>query len=114
MINLPVDRNVPNDIEEQLLNNEYDSVVLSVYWPDDWKRITLTKKQVLKVLKGGKLKVRGDGYGYDGASYTDYWYFVGKDLEVIYKGYRTDEEGQGWVGTIFGVDEIEFVSKSDA
>ena len=79
---------------------------ISVYWPDDWKEITLTPRNWKKVLRGGPLKIRGKGYLYEGEFFWDYWYFEGGregGLSVTYTG-----GGEGFIGKLSEAEVEEF------
>jgi hypothetical protein len=75
---------------------------LSVYWPDCWKSVILTKEEWEEILSGNEFSKGGKGYYYDGEKFYDDWWFEGGiDGEVIvtygdggtgYEGTLSDEE----------------------
>ena len=76
-------------------------MLIGVEWPDDMKVIELTKDEVLAILGGEHLQ-EGQGYGYDGLSYTDTWRFSKGALVVTYANDAdTSDEGE-WIGSLTG------------
>jgi hypothetical protein len=71
-------------------------VILSVYWPDDWKRIELNPSDWRKIKRGKHFSDLGNGYSYDGVKFNDYWEFneefVGS-CKVTYDGGSVGFEG---------------------
>ena len=109
MINMPHPDNGPQTDESTLRAKEYSTVRLGVHWPDDMKFTTLKKEEVLAILDGQDLVSEGEGFSYDGMSYQDTWAFFGGRLIVSYAS-RTDDcdQGEGWIGSLTGVDFVEF------
>ncbi len=82
-------------------------ILISVYWPDDWKSVLLTKKEYQSIIEGNSFKARGEGYSYEGEDFYDWWTFEGgKDCNVVvsYNG-----GGVGYDGPLSGckIEEIE-------
>jgi hypothetical protein len=48
-----------------------DEAILSVYWPDDLHEVRLTPRNWSKVKAGKSLRLRGDGYYYEGEFFWD-------------------------------------------
>lgn len=81
-------------------------VVLSVYWPEEWKSIEIGSSEWRKILRGKPYSDLGNGYSYDGVSFNDYWEF-----NEEYKGsckVSYDDGGVGFEGNISEckIDEI--------
>ena len=109
MINLPSSNSGSCPDEATFRTQDYTTVLIGVEWPDDMKVIELTKEEILAILDGGEHVQEGEGYGYDGLSYTDTWRFSKGELIVTYANDADpDDEGQGWIGSLTGVDFVEF------
>ena len=109
MIHLPHPDNGPQTDESTLRAKDYTTVLIGVEWPDDMKVIELTKDEVLAILDGGEHVQEGQGYGYDGLSYTDTWRFSKGELIVSYANDDDpSDEGEGWIGSLTGVEFVEF------
>ncbi len=52
-----------------------EKVILSVYWPDEWKKIELYPSDWRKIQKGKHFTGFGNGYSYEGLKLRDYWEF---------------------------------------
>jgi antitoxin component YwqK of YwqJK toxin-antitoxin module len=73
-------------------------VKLSVYWPDDWKSVILSKSEWEEILSGKSFSKDGEGYHYEGEKFSDWWSFQGGldgGVEVTYDG-----GGVGFIGTL--------------
>ena len=73
-------------------------IKLSVYWPDDRKTVYLTISEWEEILSGKEFIKAGNGYGYEGETYNDTWWFEGGidgALEVTY-----DDGGTGFSGKL--------------
>jgi hypothetical protein len=81
---------------------------ISVYWPDDWKSIIITKKEYQSILDGKPFKISGEGYSYDGEDFNDFWSFEGSPDNNLVVRYGEDG-GEGYNGPLSGceVEEIE-------
>jgi hypothetical protein len=84
-----------------------EKVVLSVYWPDEWKSIEIDSSEWRKILRGKPYSDLGKGYSYDGINFQDYWEFneeFNGSCTVTY-----DDGGVGFEGTISEceIEEIE-------
>jgi hypothetical protein len=81
---------------------------ISVYWPDDWKSIIITKEEYQSILDGKPFKASGEGYSYDGEDFRDWWTFEGgTDNNLVV---RYGEDGcEGYNGPLSGceIEEIE-------
>ena len=109
MINLPSSNSGSCPDETTFRTQDYTTVLIGVEWPDDMKIIELTKDEVLAILDGGEHVQEGQGYGYDGLSYTDTWRFSKGELIVTYANDDDpSDEGEGWIGSLTGVDFVEF------
>jgi hypothetical protein len=51
------------------------AATISVEWGYETHEIGLSARNWAKVKSGEKLKVRGEGYDYEGEFFQDYWYF---------------------------------------
>lgn len=109
MINLPSPNSSPRADEATFRTKAYTTVLIGVEWPDDMKVIELTKEEVIAILDGQEHVQEGQGYGYDGLSYTDTWHFSCGELIVTYANDADAcDEGQGWIGSLTGVEFVEF------
>ncbi len=82
-------------------------ILISVYWPDDWKSVVLTQKEYQSILKGNSFETRGEGYCYEGEDFHDWWTFKGgKDCNVVVS---YDDGGVVSDGPLSGckIEEIE-------
>jgi hypothetical protein len=52
-------------------------IKISVYWADDWKSVILTKREYQSIINGKSLSKDGEGYGYEGEDFSDWWTFAG-------------------------------------
>jgi hypothetical protein len=95
-----------NDIIKTLKTTTYRAILITVYWPDDGKMVELSYGQVQSLLNGESLEVYGEGYGYDGASFQDTWYFCGDDEISFYVMYCGEDDDpvmgavEGWSGAM--------------
>ncbi len=73
-----------------------EKVILSVYWPDEWKRIELNPSEWRKIKRGKPFSDLGNGYSYDGVNFDDYWEFNEEfkgSCKVTYDGGSVGLEG---------------------
>jgi hypothetical protein len=79
-----------------------------VEWGYECHAITLTARNWARIKAGKPLRIRGEGYWYEGDHFWDYWSFAGGldgRLVVSYHS-GTEWEADGWIGTL-GDAEIE-------
>lgn len=84
-----------------------EKVILSVYWPDEWKSIEIDSAEWRKIKRGKSYSDCGNGFSYEGEYLNDYWEFNEEfkgSLKVTY-----DDGGIGFEGTISEceIEEIE-------
>ena len=84
-----------------------EKVILSVYWPDEWKSIEIDSSEWRKIKRGKSYSDCGNGFSYEGENLNDYWEF-----NEEFKGSCTvtyDDGGVGFEGTISEceIEEIE-------
>ncbi|MCZ2489275.1 hypothetical protein [Aquirufa antheringensis] len=84
-----------------------EKVIVSVYWPDEWKRIEIDSTEWRKIKRGKSYSNCGNGFSYEGENLNDYWEF-----NKEFKGSCTvtyDDGGVGFEGTISEceIEEIE-------
>ncbi len=52
-----------------------EKVILSVYWPDEWKSVEIDSSEWRKILRGKPYSDFGKGFRYDGVKFNDFWQF---------------------------------------
>ncbi|MEY4459003.1 MAG: hypothetical protein RIT38_208 [Bacteroidota bacterium] len=52
-----------------------EKVILSVYWPDEWKSVEIDSSEWRKILRGKPYSDFGKGFRYDGVKFNDFWEF---------------------------------------
>jgi hypothetical protein len=75
-----------------------EKVIVSVYWPDDWKKIELNPSDWQKIKRGESFSDLGNGYNYEGVKFNDFWEFNEEfkgSCKVTY-----DDGGIGFEGLI--------------
>ena len=83
-----------------------NKVKISVYWPDDTKSIILSRTQYQLILDGNSFSEFGEGFYYEGESFSDYWIFEGGEDSNITVHY--DDGGIGFEGTLSECEIEEF------
>lgn len=84
-----------------------EKVIVSVYWPDEWKRIEIDSTEWRKIKRGKSYSDCGNGFSHDGENLNDYWEFNEEfkgSCKVTY-----DDGGVGFEGNISEceIEEIE-------
>ncbi len=79
-----------------------EKVILSVYWPDEWKKIELYSSDWRKIQKGKHFTCSGKGFSYEGLKYNDFWEFNNK-----FKGSCIVTYGDSCVGFEGSISDCE-------
>ncbi len=74
-------------------------IEVSIYWPDGWKSVILTPKEYQSILAGKPFSKDGEGYGYDGEDFQDWWSFEGGMEGKVVVSYG-DDGGEGFNGRL--------------
>jgi len=84
-----------------------EKVILSVYWPDEWKKIELNPSEWRKIKRGKSFFKSVNGYWRDGVRFATYWKFNEEIKGRCIVSYNN--EGVGFEGSILDceIDEIE-------
>ncbi|MHA8090432.1 hypothetical protein U8593_09035 [Aquirufa antheringensis] len=84
-----------------------EKVILSVYWPDEWKSIEIDSSEWRKIKLGKAYSDFGKGFRYEGVKFNDFWEFNNESKGSIVVSY--DDGGVGFEGTISEceIEEIE-------
>jgi hypothetical protein len=87
---------------------------ISVEWGYEIHSITLTARNWSRVKAGKPLRIRGQGYWYDGEHFWDYWAFAGgmEGRLIVSYHQKTEWYADGWDGALTGA-EIEIFVGAD-
>ena len=87
---------------------KHSRVRLSVYWPDCWKSIVLTKTEWNEIITQKQLHQLGEDYPYEGENFTTSWHFEGGLDGNITVTYESEEDvlggGTGFQGRLSDPD----------
>lgn len=89
---------------------------ISVEWGYEVHSITLTARNWARVKSGKPLRIRGEGYWYDGEHFWDYWDFAGGMEGRLIVSYHQKREwyGDGWDGTLKDAEIETFTGQEPA